>query len=121
MIRFLTWLRSILMAVVNTLAKAVVLLVLVFVLLLVFSLARGDGLPGNMVLAVDLREPIEDSAAAPASILTPRRAGGRGLVLGLPAGGRDSRVKGLVMRLGNGSLSTAEAEEIAAAVARFRG
>ena len=59
MIRFLTWLRSILMAAMNTVAKAVVLLVLVFVLLLVFSLARGDGLPGNMVLALDLRAAIE--------------------------------------------------------------
>ena len=52
MIRFLTWLRSILMAAMNTVAKAVVLLVLVFALLLVFSLARGDGLPANMVLAI---------------------------------------------------------------------
>ena len=49
MIRFLTWLRSILMSVVNTFAKTVVLLVLVAVLLLIFSLARGDGMPGNMV------------------------------------------------------------------------
>ena len=74
MIRFLTWLRSILMAVLNGLAKAVVLVVLVFALLLVFSLARGDGLPGNMVLALDLREPIDDSAAAPAAFSRP---GGR--------------------------------------------
>src|SRR5438067_2482829 len=65
MIRFLTWLRSILMAVVNGLAKVVVLVVLVVAILLVFSLARGDGMPGNMVLALDLREPIDDSAASP--------------------------------------------------------
>jgi len=120
MIRFLTWLRSILMAVVNTLAKAVVLLVLVVVLLLVFSLARGDGLPGNMVLALDLREAIDDSAAAPTSILTPRRVTVMDVVLGLDAAGRDRRVKGVVMRLGNGTLSTAQAEEIATAVQRFR-
>src|SRR5256885_854062 len=120
MIRFLTWLRSILMAVVNGLAKAAVLVVLVVALLLVFSLARGDGLPGNMVLALDLREPIDDSAAAPSSILTPRRATVMDVVLGLDAAGRDRRVKGVVMRLGNGALSTAEAQEIAEAITRFR-
>src|SRR5580765_884742 len=118
MIRFLTWLRSILMAVVNGVAKTVVLLLLVFAVLLVISLARGDGLPGNMVLALDLREPIDDSAAAPGSIFTPRRVTVMDVVLGLDAAGRDARVKGVVMRLGNGALSTAEAQEIGAAIQR---
>jgi protease-4 len=121
MIRFLAWLRSILMAVVNGLAKAVVLVLLVGALLLVFSLARGDGLAGNMVLALDLREPIDDSAAAPTSIFTPRRATVMDVVLGLDAASRDRRVKGMVMRLGNGALSTAEGQEIAGAIRRFRG
>jgi len=120
MIRFLTWLRSILMAVVNGLAKALVLVVLIFLVLLVVSLARGDGLPGNMVLALDLREPIDDSAASPGSVFTPRRVTVMDLVLGLDAAGRDKRVKGVMMRLGNGALSTAEAQEIADAIARFR-
>jgi len=109
MIRFLAWLRSILMAVVNGLAKAVVLVLLVGALLLVFS------------LALDLREPIDDSAAAPTSIFTPRRATVMDVVLGLDAASRDRRVKGMVMRLGNGGISTAEGQEIAGAIARFRG
>ena len=120
MIRFLTWLRSILLAALNAVAKAVVLVVLVFVLVLIFSLARGDGLPGNMVLALDLREPIDDSAAAPTSILTPRRVTVMDVVLGLDAAGRDRRVKGVVMRLGNGALSSAQAQEIGEAIQRFR-
>ena len=120
MIRFLTWLRSILMAVINGLAKAVVLVLLIFLVLLVVSLARGDGLPGNMVLALDLREPIDDSAASPGNVFTPRRVTVMDLVLGLDAAGRDKRVKGVVMRLGNGALSTAEAQEIADAITRFR-
>jgi len=120
MIAFLTWLRSILTAVLNGVAKTVMLVVLVVVVLLVISLARGDGLPGNMVLALDLREPIDDSAAAPASVLTPRRVTVMDVVLGLDAAGRDKRVKGVVMRLGNGALSTAEAQEIGAAIQRFR-
>jgi len=109
MIRFLSWLRAILLSVLNGLAKVAMLVVLVFAVLLIISLARGDGLPGNMVLALDLREPIDDSAAAPGSIFTPRRVTVMDVVLGLDAAGRDARVKGVVMRLGNGALSTAEA------------
>ena len=120
MVRFLTWLRAILLSVLNGLAKAVALAVLVLILVVIVSLARGDGLPGNMVLALDLREPIDDSAAAPTSILTPRRVTVMDVVLGLDAAGRDARVKGVVMRLGNGALSTAEAQEIGAAIQRFR-
>ncbi|HKQ10760.1 MAG TPA: signal peptide peptidase SppA [Rhizomicrobium sp.] len=120
MIRFLTWFRSILFAVLNGFAKAAVFLLLIIVLLMVIVLARGDGLPGNMVLALDLRQPIDDSAAAPTSILTPRRITVMDVVLGLDAAGRDQRVRGVVMQLGHGALSTAEAQEIAAAVQRFR-
>ncbi len=121
MIRFLTWLRSILMAVVNGAAIAVMALILLLALVLVWSLARGDGLPANMVLALDLRQPIDDSAAAPANILTSRRATVMDIVLGLDAASRDKRVKGAVIRLGNGALSSAEGQEIATAIQRFRG
>jgi len=120
MILFLTWLRAIFLSVLNGLAKTVALLVLLIAALVVISLARGDGLPANMVLALDLREPIDDSDAAPTSLLTPRRVTVMDVVLGLDAAGRDARVKGVVMRLGNGALSTAEAQEIGAAIGRFR-
>jgi len=120
MVRFLTWLRDILLSVLNGMAKFAMFLILVFAILLVVALVRGDGLPRNMVLALDLREPIDDSAAASTSILTPKRATVMDVVLGLDAAGRDARVKGVVMRLGNGALSTAEAQEIGAALQRFR-
>ena len=42
------------------------------------------------------------------------------VVLGLDAAARDGRVKGVIMRLGNGALSTAEAQEIDVALHRFR-
>jgi protease IV len=120
MIRFLTWLRSLLFSVLNAIAKAAVLAVLVIAALLLFGLAYGDGLPGKMVLALDLREPVEDSSAAAGSIFTPKRATVMDVVLGLDQAARDSRVKGVVIQLGNGALSTAQAEEVAAAVQRFR-
>jgi protease-4 len=120
MIRFLTWLRSILMAVVNGVAIAVLALLLLLAIVFVWSLARGDGMPANMVLALDLRQPIDDSAAAPASILTPKRATVMDVVLGLDAASRDARVKGLVIRLGNGAISSAEGQEISTAIQRFK-
>ena len=120
MIRFLTWLRALLFSVFNAIARTVVFLVLVIVALLVFGLAYGDGLPGNMVLLLDLREPIDDSSAAAGSIFTPRRATVMDVVLGLDAASRDARVKGVVMKLGNGALSSAQAEEVEAAIQRFR-
>ncbi len=120
MIRFLTWLRSILLSVVSGLAKTVVLAVLAVAVLVVISLARGDGLPGNMVIGLDLREPIDDSAASAGSFLAQRHVTVMDIVLGLDAAGRDRRVKGVVMRLGNGAISSAQGQEIAAAVQRFR-
>ncbi|HEX4273179.1 MAG TPA: signal peptide peptidase SppA [Rhizomicrobium sp.] len=120
MIRFLTWLRSLLVSVLNAIAKIAVFGVLVVVALLVFGLAYGDGLPGKMVLSLDLREPVDDSGAAAGSIFTPRRATVMDVVLGLDAASRDGRVKGVVMKLGNGALSTAQAEEVSAAIKRFR-
>jgi protease-4 len=120
MIRFLTWLRAILLSVLNAIAKTAVLLALIVVLLLLYGLARGDGLPGNMVLALDLRDPIDDSSASPTSIFTPKRPTVMQVVLGLDAASRDHRVKGVVMRLGNGALSTAQAQEIGTAIQRFR-
>ena len=120
MIRFLTWLRSILLSVVSGLARTVVLALLVIAVLMVISLARGDGLPGNMVLTLDLREPVADSAQAPGNFISPRHVTVIDILMGLETAGRDSRVKGVVMQLGQGSLSTAQAQEIAAALQRFR-
>jgi protease-4 len=120
MIRFLTWLRDILMSVINGIARAVVVVILLVLVLVGVSLAWGDGMPSNMVLALDLRGAIADSAAAPGSILSPKRVTVMDVVLGLEAAGRDKRVKGMVIQLGNGALSSAQAQEISTAIARFR-
>ena len=42
------------------------------------------------------------------------------IVLGLDAAGRDNRVKGVFLRLGSANISVAQAEEIGAALKRFR-
>ena len=120
MIALLRWLRSILAAVLNGVAKFVLLLVLVAGVLLVFSLARGDGQPDNMVLTMDLRSSIADSATGPSFPLANRPVTIMDLVFALDAAGRDKRVKGAVIRLGGGALSLAQAEELTEVLKRFR-
>jgi protease-4 len=117
---FLRWLRGIFAAVFNGIAIAVAFLIVVFVAVTVIGLAWGDGLPGKMVLNLDLRDPVADSAAGGGNFFTPRRTTVMDVVLGLDAASRDNRVKGVILQLGTGSLSTAEAEEIGTAVRRFR-
>jgi len=116
---FLKWLRSIVAAVLNGIAKFAVLLVLIFLVLLVIGLARGDGLSSNTVLTLDLRQPISDSATSGLS-LSGQPLTVMNLVLALDHASRDTRIKGVVMRLGVGALSLAEAEELATALRRFK-
>jgi protease-4 len=120
MIAFLTWVRDTFLSVLNGLAKFVALLLILLVVAVVVGLAWGDGLPAKMVLAVDLRAAIADSDASPATLWSPRRPTVMDLVLGLDMAGRDGRVKGVLVRLGNGALSSAQGEEIAQAFQRFR-
>ncbi|HEY2070642.1 MAG TPA: signal peptide peptidase SppA [Rhizomicrobium sp.] len=120
MLAFLRWLRSILFGALNGIIKFTVAIVLIFLVLVVIGLARGDGLPGKMVLTLDLRSPIKDSAS-----VDPFDFGGRpttvmDVVLGLDRAGRDSRVKGIFLRVGTADMPVAQAEEIGAALKRFR-
>ena len=115
----LPWLRSILAAVLNGVAKFVALLVLVGVVLLLVGLIKGDGVPGNAVLTLDLRQSLADSSSRPPFPLVTRPVTVMDLVFALDAAGRDNRIKGVVMRLGGG-VALAQAEELTAAFARFR-
>ena len=116
---FLNWIRSIMVAVLNGIAQFVFLLMVIFAVLLVIGLARGDGLPASMVLTLDLRQPVPDSANSGFSLSSEPQTV-MNLVFGLDAASRNSRVKGVVMRLGNGVLSLAQAEELSTALHRFR-
>ncbi len=120
MVAFLRWLRSILFGTLNGLARLVLAVVLIVVVLLLIGLFRGDGLPGTMVLTLDLRKPIADSAPPTPFDLGQRNPTVMDVEMALDEAGRDARVKGVLLQLGNGSVSTAQAEELSAAVARFR-
>jgi protease-4 len=119
MIAFLRWARSIALGTLNGVVKFVFFLVLLFFGLFLIGLVEGDGLPNKMVLALDLRGRIADSSpydftlgARPVTVMD--------IVLGLDAAERDDRVKGVIMRLGSANISVAQAEEIGAAIKRFR-
>ena len=119
MVAFLRWAGSIGKGVLNGIAKFLVFVVLVTAVIFIVAMFEGDGLPRNMVLALDLRHPIADSSNVnftlgnqPVTVMD--------IVLGLDAAERDRRVKGVSLRIGSANLSVAEAEEIGAALKKFR-
>jgi protease-4 len=120
MLALLGWLRSIFGSVLNSIAKLIAFLVLATTLLVVISLMRGDGLPANNVLTLDLRQAIPDSANRPSFPLTARPVTLMDIVFALDDAGRDKRIKGLVMRLGDEGVSLSQAEELTQALARFK-
>lgn len=120
MVSFLRWARSILVGTLNATAKVTLFLILVFAVLLLIGFWEGDGLPKNFVLALDLREPIADSAEPQPLSLGPQPLTVMDIILALDAAERDPRVKGVWMRLGSGDLSVAQAEELGTALKKFR-
>jgi protease-4 len=119
MVAFLRWLRSIVAGTFNGLVKIAFAIILILLAFVVVGLLQGDGLPGNMVLTLDLRQSIADSAPRTPFDLGDRKPTVMSIVRGLDQAQRDARVKGVMMNLGGG-LSVAEAEEITAALRRFR-
>jgi|SRR5579871_924400 len=117
---FLRWARSILIGTLNGAAKFALFLVLLFIVLFVIGLWQGDGLPKTFVLALDLRQPIADSARTQPFNIGTKPLTVMDIVLALDDAERDSRVKGVWMRLGTAGISVAEAEELATALKRFR-
>jgi protease-4 len=119
MVAFLRWVQSIVVGMLNGVAMFVLFIVLVGVVLAGIGTAVGDGMPSKMVLSLDLRNPIKDSSGP--NVLGLQRAPTvMDIVLALDRAGRDGRVKGMYMRVGSAGLSIAQAEEIGAAVSRFR-
>ncbi len=120
MVGFLRWAGSILAGTFNGLIKVALAVVVVAGVLALIGLAKGDGLPNNIVLTADLSAPLPDSLPQTALSLAPRPLSVMDTVLALDQAGRDPRVKGFFVRLGSAGISVPQAEELSAAVARFR-
>src|ERR1700719_686047 len=115
MVAFLRWAGSIGLGVLNGIAKFAVFSVLLAIPLVAVASFEGDGLPRNMVLSLDQRNPLQDSSNVnfdsgnnPVTVID--------VVLALDASERDSRVKGVSLRIGSANLSVGQAEEIGAAL-----
>lgn len=119
MIAFLRWLKGIALGTLNGIAKLAFLVVLVVAALFLVALVEGDGLPQKMVLNIDFRSSPPDSSRAASLFFERRTPPLVDTILALDRAGRDSRVKGAFVQLGGG-LSVAQAEEIDAALIRFR-
>lgn len=119
MIAFLRWAGSIVAGAFNGILKFVLAIVVIVGAFVLVGLAQGDGLPGNMVLSLDLRKPLADSAPVEFS-LGARPVTVMDIVLGLDAAERDKRVKGVFVRVGGANLPISQAEELGTALKRFR-
>ncbi len=120
MVGFLRWLRSILFGTLNGFAKIAFGLLLILVIFMVIGLAKGDGLPKSMVLTLDLRQPVTDSSSPTPFDLGPSHPSVMDIVIALDDASRDARVKGIFLKLGTGTLSVAQAQEIAPALGRLK-
>jgi protease IV len=120
MVAFLRWARSILFGTLNAIAKVALFGLILVIVLTLIGFWNGDGLPRNIVLALDLRQSLKDSAQDSPFVLGPQTPTVMDIVLALDQAAHDSRVKGVVVRVGEGDLSVAQAEEISAALKRFR-
>ena len=116
----LSWLWGIVKSVLNTIAKAVAFAVILVIILAGIGLVSGDGLPSNMVLELDARKSIADKSANGLLDLGDRSLSVMDIVMTLDTAQRDSRVKGVFMRVGSGDLSVPRAEELRDALKRFR-
>ena len=116
----LSWIWGIVKSVLNTVARAVVFIVLLVILLAGIGFVSGDGLPSNMVLELDARKSIEDKTASSLLDLGQQSLSVMDIVMTLDAAERDSRVKGVFLRVGSGDLSVPRAQELRDALKKFR-
>lgn len=120
MVSFLHWARSILVGTLNGIVKFALFIVLLLAVLIGIGLSHGDGLPQNIVLNLDLREPMADSATPNAFGFGASHPTVMDTVLALDAAQRDDRVKGVFIKVGSADMAMAKAEEIRDALKRFR-
>jgi protease-4 len=120
MVAFLRWAQSIVVGTLNGLLKFALAIVLLIVVLAGIGMVEGDGLPSQDGPGLDLRSPVADSNAPDPLDASTRPPSIMDIVLALDAAGRDARVKGAFLRLGTADLSVPQAEEIGAAIQRFR-
>lgn len=116
----LNWLWAITRKVLNAVAGVIVFLVLAAIVVIIVGAIRGDGIASNAVVELDLRNSMDDKAASGLFGFGPAKLSIMDVVLGLDEASRDSRVKGVLVRVGSGDLSQPKGEELRDALKRFQ-
>ncbi len=116
----LNWLWTITRKVLNAVAGVIVFLVLAVIVIVIVAAIRGDGIASNAVLELDLRSAMDDKAASGFFGIGGNKLSIMDVVLGLDEASRDSRVKGILVRVGSGDLSQPKGEELRDALKRFQ-
>ena len=92
--------------------------------ILIFAIVAGSAapapLPGKVVLALDLRDGITDQSPSGLEALGMSPLSVTSIVLGLRRAEGDDRVRSVLIRLPEGGMEPAAADEISQAIRRFR-
>ena len=117
----LSWLWGIVKSVLNGIAKVIVFAVLLLLLLIGVSLFSGDGLPGNMVLELDLRKAMDDKTSLSLLDLGQGRLSIMDVVFALDSAARDPRdaLDGLLQRRGHAYTAALHGQPHARMTARY--
>ncbi|HEY4265699.1 MAG TPA: S49 family peptidase, partial [Micropepsaceae bacterium] len=114
----LSWMWGIVKSVLNGIAKAAVAAIILVLVLAGVAMFSGDGVPRNAVLELDLRNAMDDKSTSSLFDLNGKLSI-MDVVMGLDRAARDSRVKGVFLRVGSGDLSVPKAEELRDALKHF--
>src|SRR5882724_8042653 len=95
----LSWLWGIVKSVLNTIARVVVFALILVIALVAVGLVAVDGLPSNMVLELDLRKAMDDKSANRLLDIGQSKLSVMDILMTLDVAARDSRVKGIFMRV----------------------
>ncbi len=113
---FLTRLKNIL----NRIASIIIFLVLLVLTSSVIGAFTQTRLPGDMVLTLDLRDPLPDQRTTNPFAQASGRLSVIDVVTALARAETDDRVKGLFIRVGGAGMPSAQAEELRDAFKSFR-
>ena len=116
----LSWLWGIVKSVLNTMAKVVVFVVMLIVILAGIGLSPATACRRTWFWSSTRENPSRTRPPAACSISGQRSLSVMDIVMTLDTPQRDSRVKGVFMRVGSGDLSVPKAEELRDALKRFR-
>lgn len=115
-----SWFLARLKGIFNLFASIIIFFVLLFAISAVIGAFTQTKLPGELVLTMDLRNGLPDKR--PSNPFADQRTVGSLIdaVTALAQAESDDRVKGAFIRVGGGGMSSADAQEIRAALKAFR-